>query len=172
MALTEKTLVTSELVPSFKRRGAYAYKIPDPPSTFGGKHARFTAKRPYDFFAVVDGKFLAGEAKLIKKMGAFGWDHLQDHQKAGLESVIADGKGQAYAFLMVRQKADAQNDIKQINRLYIFEYTFLKEEYDRLGRNFRKAEIEQMPFYVGYKKDYLIDDFINEIRGLNDHSVD
>lgn len=161
--LREKDIVSSELVPSFKKRGCYAYKIPDPPSQFGGAHARFTKKRPYDFFVCKDGKFMAGEAKLIKKMGAFGWGHLKEHQQEGLQEVIDSGKGQAYAFLLVRVKRDAEAGEKGINRLYIFEYQFLKEEYERLGRNFKKVEIEQMPFYVGTKRDYLIDEFIKEI---------
>lgn len=164
MAINEKTVVSTELVPAFRSRGCYAYKIPDPPSNNFGKHARFTPKRPYDFFAVISGKFMAGEAKLIKKMGAFGWGHLKDHQQKGLQDAIDQGQGEAYVFLIVRQLADKALGLERINRLYIFEYSFLREEYERLGRNYKKAEIEQMPFFAGFKKDYHIDDFLMEMR--------
>lgn len=171
MAINEKTIVSTELVPAFKKRGAYAYKIPDPPSAFGGKHTRFTKKRPYDFFAVIDGRFIAGEAKLSKKMEAFGWGHLKPHQQEGLEEVINDGKGEAYVFFIVRQTTDKDLGIQHVNRLYIFEYKFLKDSYERTGRNFKKAEIESMPYYVGTKKDYYISDFIQEIRNGISNSI-
>ena len=115
--LREKDIVSSELVPAFNKRGCYAYKIPDPPSAFGGSHTRFTKKRPYDFVACIGGKYMAGEAKLIKKMGAFGWGHLKEHQQEGLQSVIDNGDGKSYVFLIIRQKADSANGIKMINKL-------------------------------------------------------
>lgn len=158
--LREKDIVSSELVPAFNKRGCYAYKIPDPPSTFGNaSHVRFTKKRPYDFVAAPHGLFMAGEAKLIKKVAAFGWGHLKEHQQEALDDVLLKGN-LAYVFLLVREKADKEKDIKMLNRLYIFEYGFLKDEYERLGRNFKKKELEEMPFYVGFKRDYMIDDFL------------
>lgn len=163
MAINEKTVVTSELVPSFKKRGCYAYKIPDPPSTFGGEHARFTMKRPYDFFFVRKGKFYAGEAKLSKKLESFGWNTLKEHQKEGLEEVIEDGNGEAWVFFIVRQLANREKGIPRMNRLYIFEYQYLKEKYQELGRNFKKVELAEMPFYVGFKREYQIDEFLEEL---------
>lgn len=164
--LTEKAVVSSELVPAFRKRGCYAYKIPDPPSQFGGAHTRFTKKRPYDFFWALEGKFYAAEAKLSKKLEAFGWGTLKPHQQEGLEEVMEHGKAEAYVFLIVRQAANKEEGIERLNRLYIFEYQYLKEQFELLGRNFRKVEIEEMPYYVGSCKDYHIDGFINELKEM------
>ena len=60
----------------------------------------------------------------------------------------------------IQKLENIEHDLKIITEAVMVFHTFLKDEYERLGRNFKKKELEEMPFYVGFKRDYMIDDFL------------
>ena len=72
---------------------AHYYKIPDP--------IRCEAHRPYDAQFFMDGKYWAFEYKMMKKVEAFPFDKIEDHQVFNLRQVRDNG-GHAYFIINYR----------------------------------------------------------------------
>ena len=84
-----------EWIDSWRRAfpGDHIIKIPDVGSR-GGAGARFVPEKPYDFYAVHEGQFIAMEAKLMTKLGGFPFNALREGQEANLrEAADAGGEG-------------------------------------------------------------------------------
>lgn len=66
------------------------YKIPDMPAGRGFQGLRFNITRPYDLYAIADGKFHAMELK--QPSGAsFALSRLPEHEEMGLLEAVASG---------------------------------------------------------------------------------
>jgi len=78
----------------------HIYKIPDMPKSAA---ARFLPLKPYDFYAILDGKFYAMELKLKTKLGGFPFKDVSEWQLNNLQEAKANG-GKAYIIINYRIK--------------------------------------------------------------------
>lgn len=93
---------TTDVMKSLRRVGAWAYKIPDAPSSkITG--LRFTISKPCDIVACIDGKFIAIETKFKKKFAALSMRDMQDSQLVNLTNVLKND-GIALVFLGIKEK--------------------------------------------------------------------
>jgi hypothetical protein len=72
-----ESIFCTEIIRSFRESGAFAFKIPDSPASYGGAKMRFSVGKRFDIHAVFQGVPLAGECKFYKAFkGLFplvGW---------------------------------------------------------------------------------------------------
>jgi len=87
--LNEKHFNT-EIVNSLKDQGAWAYKIPDMPSSLmiGG---RFNPDKPCDIIASVSGRFVGIEGKMLKEMKGISLSLFRDGQVDSLNDMLKSG---------------------------------------------------------------------------------
>jgi hypothetical protein len=135
----ESTFCT-EVIRSFRQAGAFAFKIPDSPASYGGAKMRFSAGKRFDIHAVFQGVPLAVECKLYKAFKGFGLNQIRDEQVEALNDYWEAG-GRAFVFLNIRIPA-IQGRQKRENRCLIFEWPL---------RFHGKQEIEAYPFIEGRK---------------------
>ena len=157
MAKKESTFLT-ELGHSFREQypSCWFYKIPDAPSA-----ARFMAKRPFDAFLTLGNIPIAIEAKALNKLSAINYNLLEEHQKEALEEFESYPGRHSFVFVNIRQRANVFEGIKQVNRLYIFNYLFLKEKGSIL-----KKELDQYPYVSGKNKRFNLTSFVHKFKTL------
>lgn len=143
--MRESKFIT-EVGKSLKHYGCYSYKISDSPTSWTMKKTRFTATKPCDIFANVQGRFVAIECKQIKKWEAFGLNKMRPGQVVALTNVERTG-GKAFVFLNVRIKA-IKGKQKAENRLIIFPWDWLQ---DRFKKGSIKAKELKNEEYVSMK---------------------
>ena len=99
-------------------------KIPDMPKTAG---SRFLPPKPYDFYAILDGKTYAMELKLKTKLGGFAFDDVTEWQVNNLLEAQVNG---ALAYIVInyrvsgitpRQQKGNGLVVKRINRVFIID---------------------------------------------------
>ena len=104
-------------------KDSHYIKIPD----VGGTDARFIPKKPYDCYAVLDGRFIAMELKLKTKIGGFPFNAVSDWQFDNLCEVKWSG---GLAYVVVNYRASAipvktmkNNGLKEnhLNEVYVIE---------------------------------------------------
>lgn len=104
---------------------------------------RFTASKPCDLVACIDGNFVAIECKQIKKWKAFGLGDMRPSQLVNLPAVVKSG-GKAFVFLNVRIA-------RKENRLIILDWETWGP---RLERGSIKArDLQNMTFAYPSTKD-------------------
>lgn len=146
-------IFTTEVMQSLRDQGAWAYKIPDAPITKEIlKITRFTAPKPCDIVASLNGKFIAIECKLSKKAEAFNVNMLRRSQVEHLTNIVKSG-GRAFIFLNIRVAPDKSKNIHRMNRLVILDWA-------NWGSRIQKSSI---------KKDELLSlDYIEGRKGSFD----
>jgi len=92
-----ESIFCTEITRSLRESGAFAFKIPDSPASYGGAKMRFSAGKRFDIHAVYQGVPLAIECKQIKSFRGFGLNQLRDEQVDALNSYWEAG-GQAFVF--------------------------------------------------------------------------
>jgi hypothetical protein len=80
----------TELLRGFGLHRVHAVKIPDAPFGKGSTGSRFNLPRPYDMYAVADGKFHAIELKQ-KTGNSMAMSAVEEHQIRNLLGVVASG---------------------------------------------------------------------------------
>ena len=101
---------------------AYYYKIPDP--------TRAEAHRPYDAEFFQNGKYWGLEYKMMKKVEAFPFSHIEDHQIFNLRKIHRNG-GFGYFIINYRTKVTEKQrklyDIeeKKLNVAYVIPITYI-----------------------------------------------
>jgi hypothetical protein len=151
--MKESTFCT-ELIKSFRNAGAYAFKIPDSPASYGGVKMRFSAGKAFDIHAVHCGVPLAVEAKLYKSFKGFGLNQLRDEQIDSLNAYWEAG-GKAFVALNIRIPASREQKQKRENRLLLFEWPL---------RFHGKAEIEEYPFIPGGNGLFELDGWLKQLH--------
>jgi len=142
----------TEIVKSFHIAGAYAFKIPDSPASYGGEKMRFSAGKAFDIHAVFSGLPMAIECKLYKSFKGFGLNQLRDEQIAALNAYWEAG-GRAFVALNIRIKP-IKGIQKRENRLLLFEWPL---------RFHSKAEILEHPYIEGSKGLFSLDSWLNSL---------
>lgn len=133
----------TELVRSLKFWGAWAYKIPDiPTSRLVGM--RYTPDKPCDVIGAYSNYFFAIESKQMKKFEAFGMRFIRESQAKELNLMTSKGN-QAFIFLNIRIKA-IKGGAKRENRLIIFKWTDFRDR----TKSYTAKELKTLP-YVGYQ---------------------
>jgi penicillin-binding protein-related factor A (putative recombinase) len=126
--------VQQEVLSSIKKLypGIHVYNIPDLPVVAG---LTFQSKRPYDFFVVHKGRFIAVELKLTKNL-TFPLDRVRPHQWAFLRQVAHPmSEGKAYIAINFRKNKlgprNAQRyEAKKVNRLFFVRAEHLETLFD------------------------------------------
>lgn len=126
---------TTEVIRSIRRDGGWVYKIPDAPtSRITGM--RFTASKPFDLVACMDGRLVAIECKQIKKWKAFGMNDMRTSQLVNLPSVIKAG-GRSFVFLNVRIA-------RKENRLIFLDWEVWGPRIER--ESIKAKDLKELPF--------------------------
>jgi len=151
--MNEKVL-NSEIVKTLKWFGAWAYKIPDMPSSLmvGG---RFNPDKPCDVVASVQGRFVGIEGKMIKEWQGFGSRFLRANQIEALTDQVRS-KGQAFVFLNVRIGKP------RTNRLIIFNWELWKDVFET--HMIPKKLTPDLPFVEAKKGMFNLTQFCEEIK--------
>lgn len=152
--MQEKNFQT-EVINSLKANGAFAYKIPDQPR-YSDSAQRFNPPKRFDILAVYSGVPLAIECKFYKEFKGFGLNQFRDEQIDALNDHAAAG-GKSFAFLNIRIKKPYEN------RLLIFDWPWFYRTLSRAGKCIPKNEIELYPFLVGYKSQFPLSNWLNEL---------
>jgi hypothetical protein len=105
---------------------SHIIKIPD---SLRGADARFSAVKPYDFYAVVAGRVYAMELKLMTRLGGLPFNSVTEGQMLNLEEAVrAGGTGWIVVNYRVgsispkqQKNADLPSGTTLINRVYIFD---------------------------------------------------
>lgn len=141
----KEAFFTTEVGRSIRHYGGYSYKIPDAPITKEIlKLTRFTAAKPSDIVACIDGRFVAIETKQIKSWKALSIKHFEPEQIKGMTSIVANG-GRAFIFLNVRINIKGQ---PKENRLLIYDWAVWGE---RLAeKSFFAKELKVRPYYTSF----------------------
>jgi penicillin-binding protein-related factor A (putative recombinase) len=127
---------TTDVMRSLRRIGAWAYKIPDAPSSkITG--LRFTAAKPCDIVACVDGKFVAIETKFKKKFSAFSVRDMRESQLVNLTNILRDN-GNAYVFLGIKEPCHS-------TKLFIFEWAHIGELF-AVGLSMSAKDLKGLPY--------------------------
>lgn len=125
--MREKVFNT-EIKNSLLALGHWAHKIGDQPigkqEDGGQSHDgfRFNIKKPFDIIAVICGRGVAIEGKMIRRFQAFGQRDIRDIQKENLDKMLAAG-GRAFVFLNVRGVIAGRRE----NRCIIFDWAEFRE---------------------------------------------
>lgn len=136
----------TDLKKSFKREGAWFYKIPD---SFG--NARFTPAKPFDAIMCVNGGFISVEGKWLdisENKRGFSYKDLRDSQQLGLQHVEDHG-GQSWVALGLRVKRGE-------NRALFWEHKDFKKLCQSFDGTIPWQELIKMPF-VKYRTDKPVD---------------
>ena len=145
----------SDLKKSFKRHGAWFYKIPDTPTSL-----RFTPAKPFDVVLCVEGAFVSMEGKWLdwtdKKGYAFKYDDLRDSQKLGLQH-IEDHKGISYVTLGLRA---ARGDVRAL----FWEHKDFKQLCEDNNGRISREMLEQTPFIPCVDKKYDLSQIVSDIK--------
>lgn len=154
MARPEAKFLT-DLKKSFKREGAWYYKIPDTPPT-----ERFTPAKPFDSVLCVNGGLVAIEGKWLdwtKGDSGFSFKMLRDSQILGLQDVEA-AKGISYVALGLRA---ARGDVRAL----FWEYRVFKSLCEMNRGVIPRKELEQTKYFP-LRKDaqYNLSPFVQEIK--------
>jgi len=84
-------------------------KVPDMPRV---GDSRFVPRKPYDCYAVVDGRFMAFELKWMKSLTGFAFDNVTTYQIDSLMEVYQNGGG-AYIVINYRKYDVSEKHQKQ-----------------------------------------------------------
>lgn len=129
---------------SFILQGHHLYKIPDPSSDWGS-----TIQRPFDLFGRYQDKSLYIECKYSNGLKSFNLDSIQEHQIEGLLEFSKIKDSLCYIFLAVRvSRGDSRFYFWPIQEIYS---RYLSKE------NFKKKELETLPYYH-VKKSSILED--------------
>jgi hypothetical protein len=112
---------------------------------------KFTAAKPFDAIAVMNGTPVAIEAKYLPEYKAFGHRHLRESQKTGLDDFQRAG-GQSYVFLNIRNTG--------VNDMLIIPWIWLQGDSIKKDRLLVWAHKT-----VGFKKRYNIEPFELMVSG-------
>lgn len=152
-------LFNTEVVNSLKHEGAWAYKIPDMPSSLmaGG---RFNPDKPCDVVGCAEGRFIGIESKQFKEIKGFSLRYLRYNQVDSLNQMHEAG-GRAYVFLNIRVASPREN------RLIIFSWGKWRDVLET--KIVPKKLIMELPHIKGKKKKFDLEDFCNLIgMGIDD----
>ena len=115
---------------------AHYYKIPDP--------IRREAHRPYDSYFFKDKLFWALEYKIMKKVEAFPFSHIEDHQIFNLRRVYGNG---GFAYFIINYRASVTEkqrklygiEEKKINVVFIIT---IEQTLEAMGRGDRSFSVK------------------------------
>lgn len=152
--MDEKT-TNYEIVKSLNSLGAWAYKIPDMPSSLmvGG---RFNPDKPCDIISSVDGKFVGIESKQTKVISGFSIRLLRDIQIESLDAQVASN-GNSFVFYNIRINKPREN------RLIIFNWAKWRETLE--VSIIPKKIIMDLPFVKGSAGMFALKDFCENVVG-------
>lgn len=159
--MREKVFNT-EIKNSLLALGHWAHKIGDQPigkqEDGGQSHDgfRFNIKKPFDIIAIVHGRGVAIEGKMVRHFQAFGQRDIRDIQKENLDKALAAG-GRAFVFLNIRGVIAGRRE----NRCIIFDW----EEFRNI-QTIPKRELEQCPFIPGHSGLFDLSLFCENIRAM------
>lgn len=137
--------VQQEVLSSIKKLypGIHVYNIPDLPVVAG---LTFQSKRPYDFFVVHRGRFIAVELKLTKNL-TFPLDRVRPHQWAFLRQVAhPQSGGKAFIAINFRKNKLGPREAKQyeaskVNRLFFVRAEHLETLLDTGEKSVSLADV-------------------------------
>lgn len=157
----------TETTNSLKAGRAWAFKIPDSPTSWTMRRTRFTPEKPCDIIFCFGGRFGAIESKQMKKFQAFGLRHLRENQIRNLDRVTATG-GRAFVFLNVRVRGKRGAVVKgkwtganYENRLIIFDWKVWKPLFEILPLSGK--EVQSLAFIRGKKGLFDLSSFLGAV---------
>lgn len=156
----------SELLHSLKEQGAWAYKIPDHPTSWTSHATRFTPDKPCDIVGMYKGVGFIIEGKQIKKFEAFGINSLRPSQIMNLDEAVNKGN-RAFVFLNIRIKAE-KGKVKHENRCLMFDWKIWRDRFKE--SSIKGKELPDIPYVEGKgSKDsgirYNLAGFLGDIYG-------
>lgn len=136
---------TTKMTKGLREAGHFVYKLPDPQGSGFGSDVKnkFTAKRPFDVVACINGKLFAIECKYMDKAQSFRPIRLAPHQHDNLRAVLkAKGKSLVVLFL------------KHLGRVRLIPF-----KYSEFNRSFGAKELLERPYVLtkglSYPTDWL-----------------
>lgn len=144
-------IFVSEVIASLRDHGAWAYKIPDMPTSWVSRRTRFTPAKPCDIVAAFHGKFIAIECKQMKQWKSFPISSLRESQVQALDDLHYQG-ARASVFLNVRIA-------KEENRLIIFEWGWLKTQ-----KSIHAKMLKELPYIDGKRGRFNLGGFLGAVR--------
>jgi hypothetical protein len=140
----------TEIVNSLKDCGAWAYKIPDMPSSLmvGG---RFNPDKPCDIIACVRSRFVGIEGKMLRDYKAISLSLFRDNQVQSLDAMV-EASGLAFAFINIRI-----TESPRVNKLIIINWSKWRDTLKE--RTVPKRTVMTLPYIQGTKGRFDLSDF-------------
>lgn len=144
----------TEVINSLRDAGAWAYKIPDMPSSLmvGG---RFNPDKPCDIIACFKSRFIGIEGKMLKGFKGFSLSLFRNSQIKSLDEMV-DSDGLAFAFINIRITQAPRE-----NRLIIINWSLWRNVLER--KTIPKSLVERLPHIKGKKGRFDLKDFVSLI---------
>lgn len=141
----------TEIKNSLEEQGAWAYKIPDSPTSWTAHRTRFTPEKPCDIVGCYKSVGFLIEGKQSKKFEAFNINEVRASQQKNMDMAVDKGN-RAFIFLNVRIAKPYEN------RLIIMDWAEVRDSLR--NESIKAKQIKELPYTTGKKGRFDLSEFL------------